>query len=287
MINYEFDYIKILFHSAGSILTILLIIELDVIGNWNKIKEFFFFLIFLNIAEELTTILLNIPLFWPYAWYFEESYAHSISTLLFTWDGFYSQGKIGLWPLIFNINKSLFFSDFITFIVMFNFYPFKFYKRDKDTLNLITIPFLIYLSIIYLTIVLNNNFQNAYTANFDFFPLTKTIERENSIIQIWNLPFIKLVAILVFTSSYNIPILKKMFRPNLFYISFIYYCIIEFFIEFLTISTAYLAIFTNEINIDSSIGLEDKWTGFTGVQFLSITIFLIIIIKLLQKKNVA
>ncbi|TGM58954.1 hypothetical protein EHQ94_10850 [Leptospira meyeri] len=287
MINYQFDYIKIIFHSAGPILTVLLIIELDIIGNWKKLKEFFFFIIFLNIAEELILILINIGLFWPYAWLFEESFAHSIATLLFTWDGFHLQGKIGLWPLIFKLNKGIFFSDFIAFIIMFKIYPFKFYSKHKDTLNHITVPYYIYLFIIYLAISLSNNFQNAYTTGIDFFPFTKTIDTENPVTQIWNVPFLKLTAILLFLGFYGIPILRQKISQNIFYISFAYYCFIEFIAEFLTISASYISIFSNKITVDYNIQLQDNWDGLTGIQILSVVIFTIIIIKLILKKNVA
>ncbi|XDD48344.1 hypothetical protein AB3N60_18580 [Leptospira sp. WS39.C2] len=285
MINYEFDFINILFHSAGSILTILLIINLDIIGNWNKIKEFFFFIIFLRIAEQIVHILLNIFFCWPYSWYFENDFVHSISTILFTWDGFYTHGKIGLWSLIFKTNYDVFFKSFIAFLILIKIYPLKYTKINQETLDRFTIPFVIYLLIIYFCILLSDTFQNGYTTNFNLYPFTKTIELDQDIVQIWNLPFIKMVSILTFLGFVSVPKIKEQIKNNLFYLFIAYYALLEFGCEFLTISSSYVSIFSMEFVSGRDFESQTEWSGMTGIQIVSIFILFAITVRMIMKRN--
>lgn len=285
MINFEFDFINVLFHSAGSILTILLIIHLDIVGNWNKIKEFFFFIVLFRITEQIVHILLNAFFCWPYSWYFEKDYLFSIKTILFTWDGFSQYGKVGLWPLIFKLNYDVFFKSFFAFLITFKIYPLKSIKKNEETLNRFTSPYIIHLLIIYFCIWMSDTFQNAYATNVNLYPFTKSIELNQGIVQIWNVPFIKMVSILTFLGFVSIPKIKERIKYNLFYLLIAYYALLEFGCEFLTISSSYVRIFSMDFASDRDFESQTEWSGMTGIQIVSILILLAITVRMINKRN--
>ncbi|MDF3821728.1 hypothetical protein P3G55_17620 [Leptospira sp. 96542] len=264
------------------IFLILLINQFQVIGDWNRIKEFSKLLILLKISDILISAFFKILSFWPFIWHFDQSFTHSLNTILFTWNGFSQFEKVGLWNVFFTFPKFNLISDFLSIILVIKYFKFKTLNDDKNNHNKFIYPIFVFGLILNFGFIISDFQISSNSSNGNIPILTKEILQVNGSTIVWNFPLFYLVFFATGIITYYLFSKKVSLQIDLFKYSFLSYLIFLFFIEFLKNEIPYFATFLNS-SLKTDVNPSTSWTGFTFSQIQALFFGIVILIKSYRK----
>jgi hypothetical protein len=264
------------------IFLILLINQFQVIGDWNKIKEFSKLLILLKLSDILISAFFKILNFWPFIWHFDQGFIHSLNTILFTWNGFSQFEKIGLWNVLFTFPKFNLISDFLSIILVIKYFKFKTLNDDKINENKFIYPIFVFGLILNFGFIISDYQISSNSSNVNIPILTKEILQENGSTIVWNFPFFYFVFFASGIITYYLYSKKGSLQINLFKYSFLSYLIFLFFIEFLKNEVPYFTTFLNS-SLKTDANPRTSWTGFTFSQIQALFFGIFILIRSYRK----
>ncbi|MCW7490919.1 hypothetical protein [Leptospira meyeri] len=264
------------------IFLILLINQFQVIGDWNKFKEFLKLLLLLKLSDILISAFFKILNFWPYIWHFDQSISHSLNTILFSWNGFSDYGKIGLWNVLFSYSKFNLISDFLSIILVSKYFKFKTLNNDKINQNKFIYPIFAFGLILSFGFIISDHQISSNSSPVNIPILTKEIFQENGSTFVWNIPFFYLLFFATGIITYYLYTKKGYLQVDLFKYSFLSYLVFLFFTEFFKNEIPYFSTFEN-YSFKTDINTKESWTGFSFSQIQSLFFGIIILIKSLKK----
>lgn len=264
------------------IFLILLINQFQVIGDWNKIKEFSKLLILLKLSDILISAFFKILKYWPFIWHFDQSFIHSLNTLLFTWNGFWQFEKIGLWNVLFTFPKFNLISDFLSIILVNKYFKFKNLNDDKINQNKFIYPIFVFGLILNFGFIISDYQISSFSSNVNIPILTKEILRENESTIVWNFPFFYFVFFATGIITYYFYSKKGSLQIDLFTYSFLSYLIFLFLIEFLKNEIPYFTTFLDS-SLNTDVNPRTSWTGFTFSQIQALFFGIVILIRSYRK----